>query len=198
MISLKFLELSLPRFVIVSSSSFSSLPFKFNHYSRSINTIATSDSPITNIENASITNIENHNNGNKINSNNDSKVKFALIPRINPFKQAKQIWIRDFQTFNPINSIDLNANVFNVPTRIDILHRIVHWYRSLLRAGTACAKDRSMVRGSHRKIHPQKGTGKARAGSSRAPQRGGGGVVFPPIPGSWYYPLSPKVRLLGT
>jgi large subunit ribosomal protein L4 len=127
----------------------------------------------------------------------EDRAKIALIPRINPFKKSKQVWLRNFQTFEPIDTLQLKADVFAVPTRVDILHRIVHWYRSLLRAGTACAKDRSMVRGSHRKIHPQKGTGKARAGSSRAPQRRGGGVVFPPIPGSWYYPLAPKVRILG-
>jgi len=64
-----------------------------------------------------------------------------------------------------------------------------------LRAGTASAKNRGRVSGGGRKIYKQKGTGRARAGSSRAPQRRGGGVCFGPRPRDYTQKLPRKIRI---
>lgn len=77
------------------------------------------------------------------------------------------------------------------------MHRVVVWHRAGLRQGTSSSKARGEVAGSNRKIRPQKGSGKARAGSSRAPQRRGGGRCFGPKPRDHYFTLPPKIRALG-
>lgn len=77
------------------------------------------------------------------------------------------------------------------------MHRVVVWHRAGLRQGTASSKARGEVAGSSAKIRPQKGTGKARAGSSRAPQRRGGGRCFGPKPRDHSFSLSPRIRALG-
>ena len=118
----------------------------------------------------------------------------AMVKRVNKFVQPIPALLRNFKNFRAENFIDISAKVFNSKLRVDLIHRVVHWNRAKRRAGTASTKHRGDVRGSTRKIHPQKGTGKARAGSSRAPHRRGGGRCFGPKPRSYYYPLSPKVR----
>lgn len=121
----------------------------------------------------------------------------SLVPRINPFMRPALAWLRDFRTFEPVSMVTAAARVFKRPVRVDILHRIVHWHRASIRAGTASTKHRSDVSGSTRKLYQQKGLGKARAGSIRAPQRRGGARCFGPKPHDFYYPLAPKVRSLG-
>lgn len=121
----------------------------------------------------------------------------ALVLRRNPFLEPIPAWLRDFKTFQPISLIKVSSKVFNAPIRIDIMHRVVHWYRAGLRAGTASTKHRSDVRGSTRKLYRQKGTGRARAGSSRAPHRRGGATCFGPKPRDWSYTLPEKLRNLG-
>lgn len=121
----------------------------------------------------------------------------SLVPRRNPFLEPIPAWLRDFKTFQPISIIKVSSKVFNAPIRIDIMHRVVHWYRAGLRAGTASTKHRSDVRGSTRKLYRQKGTGRARAGSSRAPHRRGGATCFGPKPRDWSYTLPEKLRNLG-
>ena len=121
----------------------------------------------------------------------------SLVQRCNPFLKPLAAWLRDFKTFQPLSITEVSAKIFAAPPRIDIMHRVVHWYRASLRTGTASTKHRSDVRGSTRKLHRQKGTGKARAGSIRAPQRRGGATCFGPKPRLWYYPLPEKVKNLG-
>ena len=77
------------------------------------------------------------------------------------------------------------------------MHQAVKVYRSNQRQGTASAKTRSEVAGGSRKPWRQKGTGRARQGTIRAVQWEGGGVAFPPIPGSWRQKLPKKVRSLA-
>lgn len=94
-------------------------------------------------------------------------------------------------------SLQLDGSVFDVPIRPDIVHRVVRWQLAKRRAGTAKAKDRSEVSGTGRKPYAQKGTGRARQGSLRAPQFRHGGVVHPPRPRDWEHALPRKVRRLG-
>ena len=78
-----------------------------------------------------------------------------------------------------------------------VLHQVVKAYLANQRQGTAAAKNRSAVRGGGRKPFRQKGTGRARQGTIRAPQMAGGGVAFPPIPHSWRQKVPKKVRGLA-
>lgn len=93
--------------------------------------------------------------------------------------------------------VELNNFVFGTNPRIDILHRNVVWYRASIRAGTASVKRRSEVRGGGRKPWQQKGTGKARQGSIRAPHWRKGGSAKGPKPRDWSYDLPYKVRRMG-
>jgi large subunit ribosomal protein L4 len=95
------------------------------------------------------------------------------------------------------DSIELEASVFNLEYRPDILHRVVEWQRSGARSGCHKAKQRNEVSGSTRKIYKQKGTGQARHGSIKAPIFIGGGIVFGPVVRSHGYKLNKKVRALG-
>ena len=109
-----------------------------------------------------------------------------------------QAWLVSFLTGQRLGIIDLNEHVFGAPPRLDILHRVVVWQRARKRAGTAKTKDRGEVRGGGRKPRPQKGFGRARQGSIRAPHYVGGGVVHGPRgPVSYDYTLPRKVRSLG-
>jgi large subunit ribosomal protein L4 len=77
------------------------------------------------------------------------------------------------------------------------MHQVVKAYLSNQRQGTGSAKTRSDVRGGSRKPWRQKGTGRARAGTTRASQWVGGGLAFPPIPHSWRQSLPKKLRSLA-
>lgn len=79
--------------------------------------------------------------------------------------------------FPPLASIALPPALFSVPARLDLIHRVVGWFRAGERHGLAASKGRGDVAGSNRKIHAQKGTGKARAGDAAAPHRRGGKVL---------------------
>jgi len=96
-----------------------------------------------------------------------------------------------------IGSVELDSEVFKVPVRPDIIHRIVTWQLANKRRGTASAKTRAEVSGSNKKPFKQKGTGRARAGTFRAPHMRGGGVAFPPKPRDWSYSLPKKVLRMG-
>jgi large subunit ribosomal protein L4 len=77
------------------------------------------------------------------------------------------------------------------------LHQVVKAYLANQRQGTAAAKNRSAVRGGANKPYRQKGTGRARQGTIRAPQFDGGGVAFPPIPHSWNQKVPKKMKGLA-
>ncbi len=78
-----------------------------------------------------------------------------------------------------------------------VMHQVVKAYLANQRQGTAAARNRSAVRGGSRKPWRQKGTGRARQGTTRAAQWTGGGVAFPPIPHSWRQRVPRKVRVLA-
>ncbi|XP_064398597.1 large ribosomal subunit protein uL4-like [Halichondria panicea] len=109
-----------------------------------------------------------------------------------------QAWIRSFNSGDKLGIIDLDPRVFGSRPRVDILQRVVVWQLAKKRAGTAKVKDRGEVRGGGRKPRQQKGSGRARQGSIRAPHYVGGGVVHGPRgPVSYEYTLPKKVRKLG-
>ncbi len=86
---------------------------------------------------------------------------------------------------------ELPAEVFDAPTTIALLHQVVVAQLAAARQGSAATRNRGEVRGGGRKPYRQKGTGRARQGSVRAPQFTGGGVVHGPMPRS-YSQRTPK------
>ena len=110
----------------------------------------------------------------------------------------KEAPLKSFATGEVLGTVKLHRFVFNAPPRVDILHRVVVWQRAKRREGSAKVKDRGEVRGGGKKPRPQKGTGRSRQGSIRAPQWRGGGVVHGPRgPKSYEYTLPKKVKRLG-
>ncbi|MEO6702501.1 MAG: 50S ribosomal protein L4 [Jatrophihabitantaceae bacterium] len=82
-------------------------------------------------------------------------------------------------------SVELPAEIFDVPTNVALIHQVVVAQLAAARQGTASTKTRGEVRGGGKKPYRQKGTGRARQGSTRAPQFAGGGVVHGPQPRSY-------------
>ena len=110
----------------------------------------------------------------------------------------KEVPLKSFQTGEVLGSVRLHHFVFGAPSRVDILHRVVVWQRAKRREGSAKVKDRSEVRGGGKKPWRQKGSGRARQGSIRAPHWRGGGVVHGPRgPKSYEYTLPKKVKRFG-
>jgi large subunit ribosomal protein L4 len=87
--------------------------------------------------------------------------------------------------------IELPAEVFDVPVNIPLIHQVVVAQLAAARQGTHSTKTRAEVSGGGRKPHKQKGTGRARQGSIRAPQYAGGGISHGPQPRS-YEQRTPK------
>lgn len=96
-----------------------------------------------------------------------------------------------------VGSYTLGGDIFDVPIRRDILHRVVRWQLAKRQQGTHKTLGRSEVRGGGRKPRPQKGSGQSRQGTIRAPQWRGGGVVHGPVPRSHAHDLPKRVRRLG-
>ena len=79
-------------------------------------------------------------------------------------------------------SVDLPAEIFDVEVNVPLIHQLVVAQQAAARQGTHATKTRGEVRGGGRKPYKQKGTGRARQGSTRAPQFAGGGIVHGPKP----------------
>lgn len=88
-------------------------------------------------------------------------------------------------------TLDLPAEIFDVQVNVPLIHQVVVAQQAAARQGSAATKTRAQVRGGGAKPHRQKGTGRARQGSIRAPQFTGGGVVHGPSPRS-YAQRTPK------
>ena len=78
--------------------------------------------------------------------------------------------------------VDLPAAIFDVDVNVPLIHQVVVAQQAAARQGSAATKTRGEVRGGGRKPYKQKGTGRARQGSTRAPQFAGGGTVHGPQP----------------
>ncbi len=98
------------------------------------------------------------------------------------------------QKGDKVDSIELDDTIFNAEIKEDLVQRVVVWQLAKRRSGTACTKTRGQVRGGGKKPWRQKGTGRARAGTSRSPIWTGGGTVFGPSPRSYETSLPKKVR----
>lgn len=96
-----------------------------------------------------------------------------------------------------VGTIDLNENVFGVEVNKDVMHEVVVNYLANQRQGTQSTLTRTEVRGGGIKPWRQKGTGRARQGSIRAPQWVGGGVAIGPKPRDYSYRVNKKVRRLA-
>lgn len=96
-----------------------------------------------------------------------------------------------------VDEIELSESVFGIEMSEHAVYEAIKNYLANQRQGTQCAKTRSEVRGGGRKPWRQKGTGRARQGSTRSPQWKGGGVVFAPKPRDYSYTIPKKVKRLA-
>ncbi len=96
-----------------------------------------------------------------------------------------------------VNQIELNDKVFAAEVNGSVLHAVVVNYLANQRQGTQSALTRAEVAGGGRKPWRQKGTGRARQGSTRAPQWTHGGIVFAPKPREYRYSLNKKTKLVA-
>jgi large subunit ribosomal protein L4 len=94
-------------------------------------------------------------------------------------------------------SVELNDAIFGLEPNIHVLHQVVTAQLAARRSGSAKTKTRAEVRGGGAKPYAQKGTGRARAGSTRSPQFRGGGVVHGPRPRSYAQKVNKKMIQLA-
>jgi large subunit ribosomal protein L4 len=96
-----------------------------------------------------------------------------------------------------VEEIELNESIFGVEINQHVVYEVVKNQLANKRQGTQSTKTRSEVRGGGRKPWKQKGTGRARQGSIRAPHFTGGGIAFGPKPRDYSYKVPKKVRRLA-
>ena len=96
-----------------------------------------------------------------------------------------------------VGTIELADSVFGIEPNAAVMHQMVVNYLAAQRQGTQSALTRSEVSGGGRKPWRQKGTGRARQGSTRAPQWTHGGIVFAPKPRDYRFTVNKKVRRLA-
>ena len=90
------------------------------------------------------------------------------------------------------STAELADSVFGIEPNVPVMHQVVRMQRASWRAGTHQTKTRGMVSGGGKKPFRQKGTGRARQGTIRAPHWRGGGVVFGPHPRSYAFKVNKK------
>ena len=96
-----------------------------------------------------------------------------------------------------VGEIELSEAVFGITPNESVVHDVVKNHLANMRQGTQSALTRAEVSGGGRKPWRQKGTGRARQGSTRAPQWTHGGIVFAPKPRDYSYTLNKKVKRLA-
>jgi large subunit ribosomal protein L4 len=96
-----------------------------------------------------------------------------------------------------VANIEISDNVFGVAFNESLVHQSVLRQQANARQGNASTKTRGNVSGSTRKLYKQKGTGSARAGSSKSPLRRGGGIVFGPHPRDYHQAMPKSMRRLA-
>ena len=107
----------------------------------------------------------------------------------------------DWKVYNQqgkvVNTVELDKKIFQGEINQPILREAVLAHQANCRQGTASTKNRGAVRGGGRKPWIQKGTGRARAGSTRSPVWVGGGVAFGPNPRDFHYRLTRKKKKMA-
>ncbi len=101
------------------------------------------------------------------------------------------------QTKKEVGSLELAPEVFEVEVKPEILHLVVRQVEAARRAGTHATKNRAKITGGGKKPWRQKGTGRARAGSTRSPIWRHGATIFGPQPRSYEFKVNKKVRKLA-
>ena len=96
-----------------------------------------------------------------------------------------------------VGTVDLSDSIFGIEPNAAVMHQVVLSYLAAQRQGTQSALTRSEVSGGGKKPWRQKGTGRARQGSTRSPQWTHGGVVFAPKPRDYRFTVNKKVRRLA-
>ena len=96
-----------------------------------------------------------------------------------------------------VGEVELNASIFGIEPNMHVVHEVVKNHLANCRQGTQSALTRAEVSGGGRKPWRQKGPGRARQGSTRAPQWTHGGIVFAPKPRSYSYVVNKKVKRLA-
>lgn len=116
-------------------------------------------------------------------------------------KKTKVKKISSITIFNSkgkeVEKFELNKELFTGEVNKDALYQFVRMYNANQRRGTASTKTRSDVSGGGKKPWRQKGTGRARAGSSRSPLWRGGGKVFGPHPRDFHYDIPKKIKRIA-
>ena len=98
---------------------------------------------------------------------------------------------------NRVGEVELSEAIFGIEPNVSVMHDVVKNHLANCRQGTQSALTRAEVSGGGKKPWRQKGTGRARQGSTRAPQWTHGGIVFAPKPRDYSYRLNKKVRRLA-
>jgi large subunit ribosomal protein L4 len=101
------------------------------------------------------------------------------------------------RTGKDVGSLELSDELFAAPVNAAVLHQVVTAQMAGRRTGTADTKTRGQIRGGGKKPYRQKGTGRARQGSTNAPHYRGGGTVFGPHPRSYEQRLPRKMKRLA-
>jgi large subunit ribosomal protein L4 len=96
-----------------------------------------------------------------------------------------------------VGTVELDEYIFGVKPNVPVMHQMMLLQRANARQGTHNTRTRGQVKGSTRKLYRQKGTGRARQGSIRAPHHSGGGVVFGPHPRKYTQRMPKKMRRLA-
>ena len=109
------------------------------------------------------------------------------MPKVNVYNMQGEI----------VEQIELSENIFGIEINEHVVYEVVKNQLANKRQGTQSTKTRGEVRGGGRKPWKQKGTGRARAGSTNSPVFVGGGIAFGPKPRSYSYKVPKKVRRLA-
>ena len=96
-----------------------------------------------------------------------------------------------------VGTVDLSDSIFGIEPNAAVMHQVVLSYLAAQRQGTQSALTRAEVSGGGKKPWRQKGTGRARQGSTRAPQWTHGGIVFAPKPRDYRFTVNKKERRLA-
>ena len=127
----------------------------------------------------------------------DADRNLILIKGAIPGAKNSFVVIKDTVAGQQIGDIELNESVFGVEVNEGLVHQAVVMQLAAQRLGTHATKTRGLVRGGGRKPWKQKGTGRARSGSTRSPLWVGGGTVFGPSPRSYAFRMPRKQRRLA-